>query len=100
MKEREYRAAMLLESVGEPTRFQILRVLERGPMAVESLARVTKRHQTTVCRHLAVLRHLHLVRYHNRGVNTFYELKHPEVSRLLHDAIALAPKLASLDAAP
>lgn len=100
MKEREYRAAVLLECLGEPTRFQVLRHLEKGPHSVTSLARLTKRHTTTVCRHLAVLRHLNVVRYHNRGVNTFYELKHPEVAGLLRAALALAPRLAALEEKP
>lgn len=99
MKEREYRAAMLLECVGEPIRFQILRHLERGAMTVNGLARLTKRHQTTVCHHLAVLRTMHLVRYHNRGVSTFYELKHPGVLTVLKDAINFAPKLGALEEA-
>lgn len=97
MREKDYRAAMLLECLGEPNRFQILRHLERGPMSVSVLARATKRHQTTVCHHLAVLRTMHLVRYHNRGVNTFYQLKHPEVLRLLRAATEMAPKLSALD---
>ena len=48
MKENEYRAAMLLECLGEPVRFQILRHLEDGPKTVSHLARLTHRHPTTV----------------------------------------------------
>lgn len=97
MKERDYRAAMLLECLGEPNRYQILRQLERGAMTVSGLARLTKRSQATVSHHLAVLRTMHLVRYHNRGVHTFYQLKHPEVLRLLRAAVEVAPKLSAID---
>jgi len=93
MKENEYRAAMLLECLGEPVRFQILRHLEDGPKTVSHLARLTHRHPTTVCHHLGVLRALHVVRYRNRGRFTFYELKVPAISDLLRLAIRNAPKL-------
>lgn len=90
MKEIEYRAGMLLEAVGEPVRFQILRHLHRGPRSVGELARLTKRHQVTVCHHLAVLRTNQLVRYRNRGTFTFYELKVPRILQLLELAIQCA----------
>ncbi len=93
MKEIEYRAAMLLECLGEPIRFQILFRLEDGPKTVSQLARLTKRHVATVSHHLALLRALHVVRYHNRGRLTFYELKFKEVIELLKAAIRSVPKL-------
>lgn len=98
MREREYRAAMLLECLGEPNRFQILRWLESRPRGVSELARLMKRSLPTVCHHLAVLRMMHLVRFRNRGVNTFYELKAPVVLDLLRAAVDIAPKLALTDA--
>ena len=95
MKENEFRAAMLLECLGEPVRFQILRHLEEGSKTVSQLARLTHRHPTTVCHHLAVLRTLHVVRYRNHGRFTFYELKVREISDILRLAIRNAPKLSS-----
>ena len=96
MKEIEYRAAMLLESLGEPVRFQILRHLENGPKTVSDLAHLTHRQVTTVCHHLAVLRTLHIVRYRNRGRFTWYELKVREVGEILALAVRHAPKLSPL----
>lgn len=93
MKESEYRAAMLLECLGEPVRFQILRHLEKGPHAVSTLARLTKRHQVTVCHHLAILRTMHLVRYRNRGKFTYYELKLKIVPSLLNLGVQAAQLL-------
>jgi DNA-binding transcriptional ArsR family regulator len=90
MKEIDFRAAMLLESLGEPVRFQILRHLQDGPKAVVELARLTKRHQVTVCHHLAALRALHVVRYRNRGKFTFYELKLKQVTQILDAAVRCA----------
>lgn len=95
MKEIEFRAAMLLECLGEPVRFQILRHLEDGPKTVSQLARLTHRRPTTVCHHLAVLRNLHVTRYHNRGRFTFYELKVREISDILRLAIRNAPRLSA-----
>ncbi len=90
MKEIDFRAAMLLECLGEPIRFQIVRHLQKGPKTVGELARLTKRHQTTISQHLAVLRNLQVARYHNRGRFTFYELKLKHVPQLLDCAIQCA----------
>jgi len=85
---------MLLECLGEPIRFQILRRLEDGPQTVSQLARLTRRHVTTMSHHLAVLRTMHVVRYRNRGRHTFYELKLREIPAILDLAIRSIPKLA------
>ena len=90
MKEIEYRAAMLLECLGEPVRFQIVRHLQDGPRPVRELSRLTKRHQATVCQHLAALRGLHVVRYRNRGKFTYYELKSKRITEILELAIRSA----------
>jgi len=90
MKEIEYRASMLLETMGEPIRFQILRHLRNGPKAVAELTRLIKRHRVTICHHLSVLRAMHLIRYRNRGKFTFYELKTNRCSQVLELAIRCA----------
>jgi len=90
MREIDFRGAMLLECVGEPVRFHILRHLQAGPKAVGELARLTKRHQVTISQHLAVLRNLQVVRYRNRGRFTFYELKMRRVAQLLDMAVQCA----------
>jgi len=87
MKEIEYRASALLERLGEPIRFQILRHLQNGPKSVSELARLTKRHPTTVSEHLAILRDLHVVRYRNRGLFAFYELKLKRTPQIMDLAV-------------
>ena len=96
MREREYRAAVVLETLGEPTRFQIIRLLQNGPKAVIELARLTGRDAATVCQHLATLRHLHVVRYRNRGRYTFYELKQKRVPQILELAVKCAEETSDL----
>ena len=95
MKEIEFRAAMVLECLGEPIRFQIVRYLHEGPKTVSELARLTKRHQTTVSQHLATLRGLNLVRYRNRGQFAFYELKLKHCLQILNLAVECAREIAS-----
>ncbi len=90
MKEIEFRAGVLLEALGEPIRFQIIRYLQSRPRSVSELSRLTKRHQTTVCQHLAVLRKLNVVRYHNRNRFTFYEIKLADAPALLDFAVRCA----------
>jgi len=93
MKEIEYRAGLLLERLGEPIRFQILRHLQSGPKNVSELARLTKRHPATVSEHLAILRDLHVVRYRNRGLFTFYELKLKRTPQIMDLAIQCAKEI-------
>jgi DNA-binding transcriptional ArsR family regulator len=87
---------MLLECLGEPVRFQILRDLQAGPKTVSELARLTKRHQSTICQHLSVLRSFHLVRYRSRRQFTFYELKLKRLPDLLDFAKHCAQELAGM----
>ena len=94
MKEIEFRAAMLLECLGEPIRFQILQQLHDGSKTVSQLAKLTHRHPSTVCHHVACMRMLHLVRYRNHGRFTFYELKVRGVIEILRLAIQVVPRLA------
>jgi len=98
MKEIEYRASALLDRLGEPVRFQILRLLQHGPKNVSELARFTKRHPTTVSEHLAILRDLHVVRYRNRGRFTFYELKLKRTSQIMDLAVRCAKEIVSSSA--
>jgi len=94
MKEIEYRAGLLLERLGEPVRFQILRFLQDGPKNVSELARLTHRHPVTVSGHLAILRDLHVVRYRNRGLFTFYELKLKQTPQIMDLAVQCAKEIA------
>src|SRR5438552_583341 len=96
MKETEFRAAVLLENMGEPIRFQIIRHLQNGPKTVTELGRLTKRHPATVCQHLTKLRHLHAVRYRNRGRFTFYELKQKRLPQILELAMKCAEEMTLL----
>ena len=96
IKEIEYRAAMVLECLGEPIRFQIIRHLQDSPRAVIELARLTKRDPTTISQHLALLRSLHLVRYRNRGKFTFYELKQKRAFQMLQLAMQCAKEITNL----
>ena len=90
MKEIEYRAAMVLECLGEPIRFQIIRHLQDSPRGVTELARLTKRHKTTICQHLAVLRNLNIVRYRNSSRLTIYRIKNRDAHALLDLAVRCA----------
>lgn len=98
MKEKDFRAAVILERIGEPIRFQILQYLQQRPRTVSELARHTHRHQTTVSQHLAILRDLHLVRYRNQGHFAFYEIKAKEISEILTRAISLSANSAKSSA--
>lgn len=100
MDEIEFRTTMLLECLGEPVRYQIFRVLQGGPKAVCDLARLTKRHPTTICQHLKILRDHHLVRYRNRGIYTVYDIKLTQAGALLDVAMGCAKIIVKMSKVP
>lgn len=90
MHETDFLASMILECVGEPIRFQIVRLLQEKPRTGVELTRLLKRSHPTISHHLAVLRSNHLVRYRNRGILTFYELKTGSITRVLDSGVLCA----------
>ncbi len=64
----------LLKAAAEPIRLRILNLLRRRPLCVSDLQAALQAPQSTVSRHLALLRHAELVEVQRRGPRTFYRL--------------------------
>jgi DNA-binding transcriptional ArsR family regulator len=77
------RAANLLKQVSDPTRLQVLLILDEGERCVtEICADLGIQSQPAVSHHLALLRHGGLIAPRRMGKNTFYEIS-PEGESLV-----------------
>ncbi len=61
-------------TLADRTRLRIVNLLARGPLCVCNLQQVLGQPQSSVSRHLALLRSASLVRDRRDGMRTFYEL--------------------------
>ncbi len=64
----------LLKAAAEPLRLRILNLLRERSLCVNDLQVVLEVPQSTVSRHLAILRHTDLVVASRRGPRTYYSL--------------------------
>jgi len=67
--------ARIAKALAHPSRLLILDVLSKKPMCVSDLTELVGADQSTVSKHLAVLKNAGLVTDRKDGVMTFYRLK-------------------------
>jgi ArsR family transcriptional regulator len=89
----------LVQTLAEPTRLRIMNCLAAAPLFVSDLQEVLGLPQSTVSRHLQVLRRAALVRDTPVTPFVIYRLRHPEgaTGRLLHallEAVGLEEPMA------
>ncbi len=82
--ETEYRASRLCRVLGNPTAYQILKILIKKDMSVSALAKTIGLSVKTVSYTLRTLRQVDLVRYDTRDKSKFYFLKDPLVLNFVH----------------
>lgn len=68
------RAAILLKSVSDPTRLQVVSMLTDGPLHVGAMCSALDSSQPAVSHHLALLRHGRIIEPTRSGKNNFYSL--------------------------
>jgi ArsR family transcriptional regulator len=71
--------ANVCSGVADPTRIAILYILNEGQANVSDITAQLELPQSTVSRHLRVLRDTHLVLSERQGQNIFYKLTDPRV---------------------
>lgn len=86
----EEQISKLLSLIGQPARIQILLIIGAQEACVCHLEAVLGMRQASISQHLMVLRKAGLVTSHRDGRNIFYQLAHPEVVAVLHQAARLA----------
>jgi DNA-binding transcriptional ArsR family regulator len=88
MRERDYRESRICRTLGNPTAFQILDLLEDGSRRRPTdIARAVGRGLPAVSMTLRLLRVADLLRYEHRGRDTRYWLKYPDEARALLAAL-------------
>ena len=83
--------ASFCRTMGNPTRLQIVRVLQGQELTVSDIAGRLRLAQPTISQHLAVLRNMGLVLSRRDGKHTFYRLYDPDVAMvcdMVRDIIA------------
>jgi DNA-binding transcriptional ArsR family regulator len=71
--------ARLCKSLGHPVRLEILHNLRSGPKQVTELARLVEQPESTVSRHLSVLRSAGVVVASHQGRMAFYRIANPKL---------------------
>src|SRR5512142_3114964 len=61
-------------ALGDPTRLRIVNLLARGSLCVCDIQRILEQPQSSVSRHLALLKSAGLIRDRRDGMRTFYAL--------------------------
>ena len=92
-------AAQLFKALSEATRLRILSLLNRGELCVCEIEAALELPQSTVSRHLALLRQVNLVQGRRKGIWMHYRIAEPETD--LHQALLglVQDNLAGLDTA-
>ena len=66
--------AELCQTLADPTRLEILRLLEHGALPVKALSEVTGQRQAKISQHLALMRQRGIVRAERAGAEMRYSL--------------------------
>lgn len=73
--------AELCKTLANPTRLEILSTLRDGKKSVTELAELTGVRQATISQHLAVLRQRGVVSTRRAGINVYYEVANPKITK-------------------
>jgi ArsR family transcriptional regulator len=69
----------ICSALGDPKRILLLYVLNEKPRCVNDLVDCLKSPQSTISRHLAILREKNLVNAERQGMNVIYSISDPRV---------------------
>ena len=80
----------LFKALADPIRVRLVHILSQGPSTVNGLVEVLMLPQSTVSRHLATLRHAHVVVADRQGTSMHYRLADIHVGDLVKEAFSHA----------
>lgn len=83
LEELQLLHSTICQAVGDPKRIQILYALYEQPRHVNALAELLELPQSTVSRHLALLRQASLVITARHGTSVIYHLAEPRMINVL-----------------
>jgi ArsR family transcriptional regulator len=79
---RQFKAG-IFQALGHPTRVAIVEFLSQGELSVSQLCEQVGIEQANASRHLAILRHKHIVETRKEGNQIFYRLRDPLLQEVL-----------------
>jgi DNA-binding transcriptional ArsR family regulator len=85
--------ARFLRCIGEPTRLQMLKLLDGGERCVGELASLLNREQSLVSHHLKALKNCNVVKERQEAQKVYYRLTDARLARLIIDSEALMQEL-------
>lgn len=77
------RLASMFKALGHPSRLAVTRALAKGERCVCELKKIIGADMSTVSNHLTILRNAGIVEDEKRGLQVFYRLKRPCITRIL-----------------
>lgn len=84
------RVTAVFKALSEPIRVQLILLITGEERNVTHLAAALNQPQSTVSRHLALLRTAHLVQTRREGTSVYYRLADAHLSRLVREAFSHA----------
>ncbi|MGI8747078.1 MAG: ArsR/SmtB family transcription factor [Deinococcus sp.] len=84
------RVTEVFKALSDPTRLQLMVLLTQGETKVSSLVETLQQPQSTVSRHLTLLRSAHLVQTRREATSVYYRLADSHVAQLLIQAFSHA----------
>jgi DNA-binding transcriptional ArsR family regulator len=75
--------ASILKALGQPTRLQILELLENGERCVCEIFPAINQEQANVSKHLSILKQAGILESRKEGLRILYRIKTPEILDLL-----------------
>jgi len=73
--------AEICKTLSNPIRLEILTMLRDGKKSVNEIAALTGVRQATISQHLAVLRQRGVVSTRREGINVYYDVANPKITK-------------------
>jgi len=78
-QEAYHHNASIYKILANSKRLEILNILKKGEVSVETLLKITGLPKANISQHLALLRHNGLVQTRRHGLNVFYKIVDPRI---------------------
>jgi ArsR family transcriptional regulator len=88
-KDQSEMYANKLKALSDPTRLEILYLLSDGEMCVCRITPALDKPQSSVSRHLNVLKNLGFIKSRKEGARAYYKLTNPKIANLVKELIEL-----------
>lgn len=86
-KETLEQIAELFKAFGDPTRVQILSILQNSELCVNDIADAVELSQSAISHQLRILKQMHLIKFRRDGKNMLYSLADDHVLTILQTGL-------------